>query len=803
MKLFSSKRRALAAAAAVLLLLFLVRPGVSRLKARIIRAVSQAVGRPADIGSVHLRFLPRPGFDLENFVIYEDPAFGSEPMLRAPEVAAVLRIASLFHGRMEIARLELTEPSLNLVHRSDGQWNWNALLERTAHSPLAPTGKAKSEPRAAFPYIEASSGRINFKSGQEKKPYSLLNADFALWQESENTWGARLKAEPLRTDMSLSDAGILRVNGTWQRASSLRETPLQFALQWQGAQLGQLSKLVFGDDKGWRGEVRLDANLRGTPAALQLAVDTSLTDFHRYDIASSGGLRLAAHCDAVYSAAGKTMQQILCGAPVDSGAVMLRGDASFSGSRPLNIALNLDSVPFNSVMQVVRGLKKGLPADLTSNGMVRANLSVKRNAGDQPLEFAGGGEISNLRLQSSNSRTELAVDVVPFALASGLALSAKSPHAGMQKAGAVSALPDRLRLEFGPFPVALGRPAPALARGWIGRSSYDVSLRGDAEVARTLHLAELVGIPVLKANLEGAAHLDLTASGMWAASTQPAGASLKPPAAWVNGKVQLHGLRTTVRGVNGAIEVSSAELDLSANEARLQKLNAQAAGAHWTGWIALPRGCGVPGACDIQFNLSSDEVDMSRLAGTLGAGDQRPWYQVLTSAQSNPPSLFKRLHAHGSVDIGRLRVRSLEASHVVASLALEKGELKIEQISADLFGGKYLGEWQGDFNGPIPLYTGKGSFTQISLAQAAAAMHDRWISGAADASWQFSASGRDAATFWQSANGVLQFELTDGVLPHISLTEAEGPLQVSHMQGAARLREGKFEIEKTKLVSPG
>lgn len=92
MNRFSSKSKVVGAAALVFLCLFLVRPGASRLKSRIISSISRAVARPVDIGAVHLRLLPRPGFDLENLVIYEDPAFGAEPMLRAPEVTAVVRL---------------------------------------------------------------------------------------------------------------------------------------------------------------------------------------------------------------------------------------------------------------------------------------------------------------------------------------------------------------------------------------------------------------------------------------------------------------------------------------------------------------------------------------------------------------------------------------------------------------------------------------------------------------------------------------------------------------------------------------
>src|SRR5579864_9046222 len=104
--IFSSKRRWAAAAALVLLALFLVRPGASRLKSRIIYSMSTAVGRPVDIGSVHIRLLP-PGFDLNNVVVYDDPGFGAEPMMRASEVTATLRLTSLLRGRLEIARLEL------------------------------------------------------------------------------------------------------------------------------------------------------------------------------------------------------------------------------------------------------------------------------------------------------------------------------------------------------------------------------------------------------------------------------------------------------------------------------------------------------------------------------------------------------------------------------------------------------------------------------------------------------------------------------------------------------------------------
>jgi uncharacterized protein involved in outer membrane biogenesis len=156
-----SKRGLLALGAVILLALFLVRPGANRLRARIVSSISLALGRPVDVSAVNLRLFPQPGFDLENFVVHDDPGFSAEPLLRAQDVTASLRISSLLRGKLEIARLNLTEPSLNLVRNPEGRWNLEGLVERAAKIPAAPTSKQASEKRPAFPYIQAVKGRIS------------------------------------------------------------------------------------------------------------------------------------------------------------------------------------------------------------------------------------------------------------------------------------------------------------------------------------------------------------------------------------------------------------------------------------------------------------------------------------------------------------------------------------------------------------------------------------------------------------------------------------------------------------------
>jgi len=62
-----------AAVAALVLILFLWRPAVYHLRNRIASSIGNALGRRVALDNVRLRLLPRPGFDLEGLVIYDDP----------------------------------------------------------------------------------------------------------------------------------------------------------------------------------------------------------------------------------------------------------------------------------------------------------------------------------------------------------------------------------------------------------------------------------------------------------------------------------------------------------------------------------------------------------------------------------------------------------------------------------------------------------------------------------------------------------------------------------------------------------
>src|SRR5208283_3216790 len=183
----------------------------------------------------------------------------------------------------------------------------------------------------------------------------------------------------------------------------------------------------------------------------------------------------------------------------------LRGNAGLPGVHMVDLALNVESVPVSAVAQLARRAKKNLPVDLVSQGSVQGNFTVKEDGAARRAEFQGRGEIADLRLQSTSTKVEFAPGDVPFELSSGR----RSAHALLKGKSArqldaeVLPAPDELHVEYGPFLVALGRPVPAQARGWLGRSGYGVVVRGDGEVSHILRLASLLGLPAVKASVEG------------------------------------------------------------------------------------------------------------------------------------------------------------------------------------------------------------------------------------------------------------------------------------------------------------
>jgi len=307
---------------------------VSRLQHRIAASISASLGRPVRMGKVSLHLLPMPGFTLENLVVSEDPAFGSEPIIRAGKVEVTLRPSSLWRRQVELSSIKFevddngSAPNLNLVRNAQGKWNIEGLLMHAAQVGIAPTAQRKPGPEPRFPYIEATGGRINVKIGEEKLPFALTEADFALWLPEPQQWQVRLEARPVRTDTNVSDTGELRLEGSLGRAASIADMPVDLHASWHNAPLGEVSKVVLGSDADWRGTLMAEATLLGRLGDADLKTSISVDDLRRADFVPEKALEFHAECSGKVDVTTAVVLSPECNVPVGSSLPQMQVSAT-------------------------------------------------------------------------------------------------------------------------------------------------------------------------------------------------------------------------------------------------------------------------------------------------------------------------------------------------------------------------------------------------------------------------------------------------------------------------------------------
>ncbi len=755
---------------------------VSRFRVRVADALSRALGRPVSIGEVHLRLVPRPGLDLDRLIVQDDPAFSAEPLLRAGQVTASLRLTSLWRGRLEIASLSLSYPSLNLVRSPNGHWNLESLLERARQIPTAPTGKRTAGARPRFPYIEARGGRINLKLGQEKTVYALSDAEFTLSLPSENIWQLNLSARPLRTDANLSDTGSVRVSGTIQRGDTLTDTPLDLRLGLNGAQLGQLTTLIYGRDRGWRGSVNISATVKGTPAALKLDADSSVDDFRRYDIATPGSLRLRAHCAAGFSTQTQQLSDIVCRAPIAGGLLELHG--AVTGVLPVRgyaLSASATNLPASSLVALAQRMKRDLPDDLQASGTVDGAFDVK--IGDSGTLWAGSGATSKLTLTSRALTTPLKVGDLELLWGSPVT------H-GKRKSGSA---PANTVLRVSPFSVDLDAPAPAKAQAWFAPDAYSLDLQGDARVNRLLEVAHALGVRAPALTVTGLATSDLHVAGNWTRFAAPV----------VTGNLHLHSVTATIPGIAAPLQVSTAAVHLAPDAVAIYDLAGIFTGTHlaFTGSAQAPRTCAA-GPCPIVFQARADQLSTDELNRLLNPRVQkRPWYDII-GARPQPSGLVK-VAAVGKISAARVEVKTLLAKRVSGDVRLDSGLLTVRNLHADVLGGSTTAELHADFTGAEPTYSINGALQHASMAAIAAITRDVWATGRIGATYRVTAAGWDASHLRSSATGSVIFDWQDGTLPHLALNGGPAPLKIGRFQGELTLSEGELAFKPSRMETPG
>ncbi|SEC11099.1 AsmA family protein [Terriglobus roseus] len=525
------KRRATyAGAAVVVLLLLVILPpyiSISRYQRRVAAAISGELGRPVHFSSIQMHLLPLPGLTIKYLVVSELPEFGSEPVMVSDTVEARLRISSLWRRRIEVSRISMEAPSINLVRRTDtGRWNLQGIVTQASQITSAPTAQTAAGDAPRFPYIEATDARFNIKNGDTKMPFSVKEAQFSLWLPEPDEWHLRFSGKPVRTDTDVSDVGLLKVEATLGKGTSLQAAPIELQASWKPTPLGEAGKLTFGHDMGWRGEASAEASLKGTLALAKLTGDLHLLSLRRADFVPEHTAEINAHCEANTNGLLGSLHEIKCAVPTDEetsifsameflrrtvpsghdlpdasakpGVLLLRGDVpDVMHWQTVNLQASLKNAKANYALAWLRLFSKRIPRDAGLGGTL--DLTAWKEDNGSSSDRWGGTLVCACTLPpppAAKSDTTAGSETAPTSVTNQkanrwnlvLTYGALGAH-GDTPAGAIAVNAYRPSpTDVGTEPVVAKSYGDAAVSGQLSRNGYTLiySTRATAEQAAAL-----------------------------------------------------------------------------------------------------------------------------------------------------------------------------------------------------------------------------------------------------------------------------------------------------------------------------
>jgi hypothetical protein len=345
-------------------------------------ALEKALGRKVEIGEVRFRLLPTPGLAISDVTIGEDPGIGAESAAYVTTLLAVPRLTALLGGPFEFASVELDEASLNLTRvdipvksgPNDFRWNFSSLLQPKL--------------LAAFPSIHMRGGRINFKFGDTKSLFYLLDTDVDLWPpgSANDPWTLRVHAEPARTDRPARGFGSFVARGQWlQRDGS---TTLDVKLE--QSELGDMLTLFNGYESGINGHISGDAHLAGPLNRIGVAGRMTLSNLHGWSQTPPGGDEWRFFIGGVINAPGQVID-LNANTKVSKAQapLQLRYRVADYLRRPRwGVTVNLNHFPLAPIPDIARNLGWVIPADFKFDGTADGAVGYSMPEGSPRMDGA-------------------------------------------------------------------------------------------------------------------------------------------------------------------------------------------------------------------------------------------------------------------------------------------------------------------------------------------------------------------------------------------------------------------------------
>lgn len=629
---------------------------------RLLAALETGLGRKVEIGQVWFRILPTPGFAISDVRIGEDPAVGAEAAAYVKTLVARPGVFALLEGRFAVGSVLLEDASLNLTRIDNGpggvRWNFTLLAAKAAgvSSPNDPQGTAPA-PQTTFPAIHMSGGRVNFKFGDTKSIFYLLDTDVDLSPSSipNGPLKIRVDGQPARTDRPSRGFGSFVAKGQWNSA----DHSLELDVKLEKSELSDVMSLFEGGESKLLGNIWGDAHLAGPMSKIGVTGRLNVSDLHGWNQSPPGGSAWPFTIGGVINAPGQVIELQASGAGRQSPIGASFHVADYLGRPRWGATVTLDGVPVAPLTGIARNFGIALPADLTLDGVAQGTIGYfTSGVASEPPGMDGQVRVSNATLAAQGAPPlKIARADVRF-LGSSIALS---PTLIVNDAGESAAIDGRYDTASGELQVSLTSTGMSIA-----------SLRRQVSVA-------------------GAPLIGLATVGSWSGSLRYANATSGASGAvggWT-GDIHLKDTDIPFEAFAQPIHVLEADATIDDTGASLKHVSLTVGGIAATGEYRYDTGAPHPH----RFRISLPATNAQDLEAVLTPALHRA--SILSYAfnfgRVPEPDWLRTMHAEGVIQTSSLNLAGTPIANVRTTVIWDGTDVSLIGLTAQVAEAPFTG----------------------------------------------------------------------------------------------------------------
>jgi uncharacterized protein involved in outer membrane biogenesis len=271
-----------------------------------------------------------------------------------------------------------------------------------------------------------------------------------------------------------------------------------------------------------------------------------------------------------------------------------------------------------------------------------------------------------------------------------------------------------------------------------------------ARVEELLRMASAYGVKPAGLNGSGAVNLDMKVS--------QSGKTVS-----YSGSGVLQNVSLTSPDLPKALTVATAAIKFSDDRIVLDNLQAGMSAMHLTGSLSV-KDFARP---DLQFNLHIDQVnidEISQMTAPAGKTDKG------TAKQHRGESL-DRITAKGAIAIDKVLYQQTTLTNLKATLDLANGVLKLDPVTAGIFGGQEVGAITADLREASPPFTIRVKLTNVDSNQLLSATSSvkNIVSGPLSGNFDLRFISKENQNVATTLNGVAQMQMGPGRIAGVQI----------------------------------